>query len=48
MGYHSIKELCYCVEKLLPPLHNDWGALNMVHITRHYGEVHMFVMHGVD
>ena len=47
MGYHSIKGLC-CVEMLLHPLDDDRGALNMLHITRHYGEVHMFVMHGVD
>jgi len=48
MGYHSIKGLCYCVEMLLHPLDDDRGALNMLHIARHYGEVHMFVMHGVD
>ena len=48
MGYHSIKGLCYCVEMLLHPLNDDRGALNMLHIARHYGEVHMFVVHGVD
>jgi len=41
MGYHSIKGLGYCVEMLLHPLDD-------VHIARHYGEVHMFVVHGVD
>jgi len=48
MGYHSIKGLFYCVEMLLHPLDDDKGALNMLHIARHYGEVHMFVVHGVD
>ena len=48
MGYHSVKGLCYYVEMLLHPLHDDRGALNMVNIARHYGKVHMFVMHGVD
>ena len=48
MGYHSVKGLCYCVEMLLHPLNDDRGALNMLHIARHYGEVHMFVVHGVD
>jgi len=33
---------------LLHPLDDDRGALNMLHIARHYGEVHMFVVHGVD
>jgi len=48
MGYHSIKGLCYCVEILLHPLDDDRGALNMLHSARHYSEVHMFVVHGVD
>jgi len=48
MRYHSIKGLCYCIEMLLHPLDDDRGALNMLHIARHYGEVHMFVVHGVD
>jgi len=48
MGYHSIKGLCYWVEMLLHPLDDDMGALNMLYIARHYGEVHMFVVHGVD
>ena len=33
---------------MLHPSHDDKGALNMVRIARHYGEVHMFVVHGVD
>jgi len=48
MGYHSIKGLCYYVEMLLHPLDDNRSALNMLHIARHYGEVHMFVVHGVD
>jgi len=47
-GYVNIKEMWFVVQKMLHLLSNDNGAINMVKVSRHYGEVHLFVDHGVD
>ena len=37
-----------CCQKMLHLLLDDNGAINMVNIAKRYGEVHLFVVHGVD
>jgi len=48
MGYISVNGLWYSIEQMLHLLSNDNGAINMVNMANRYGEVHLFVVHGVD
>jgi len=48
IGYVNIKGMWYVVEKMFHLLSDDNGVINMVNVARHYGEVHLFVVHGVD
>jgi len=48
MGYISVKGLWYSIEQMLHPLSIDNGAINMVNVVNRYGEVHLFMVHGVD
>jgi len=39
----------YAIERMFHLLLDDNGAINMVvNLVRRYGEVHLFVVHGVD
>jgi len=48
MGYVNVKELWYAIENAMYKLEDDKSAINMMHITKHYGQVHMFVVHGIS
>ena len=48
IGYVNIKGMWYAVQKMFHLLSDDNGAINMVNVARRYGEVHLFVVHGVD
>ncbi|XP_027927447.1 uncharacterized protein LOC114184334 [Vigna unguiculata] len=48
MGYVNIKELWYAIENAMYKLEDDKSAINMMHIAKHYGQVHMFVVHGIS
>jgi len=48
MGYVNVKELWYAIENAMYMLEDDKGAINMMHIAKHYGQVHMFVVHGIS
>ena len=48
MGYVNVKELWYAIENLMYMLVDDKGAINMMHVAKHYGQVHMFVVHGIS
>ena len=43
-----IKELWYAIENAMYKLEDDKSAINMMHIAKHYGQVHMFVVHGIS
>lgn len=47
MGYIVVKELWYVVENLMHMLY-DKCAINMMNVAGHYGQVHLFVVHGVS
>jgi len=48
MGYVNVKELWYAIENAMYMLVDDKGAINMNHVAKHYGQVHMFVVHGIS
>ena len=48
MGYVNIKELWYAIKNAMYKLEDDKSAINMMHIAKHYGQVHMFVVHGIS
>jgi len=48
MGYVNVKELWYAIDNAMHMLEDDKGAINMMHIVKHYGQVHMFVVHGIS
>ena len=48
MEYVNIKELWYAIENAMYKLEDDKSAINMMHIAKHYGQVHMFVVHGIS
>jgi len=41
IGYVNIKGMWYAVQKMFHLLLDDNGAINMVNVARHYGEVHL-------
>jgi len=45
MGYLAVKELWYVVDRRLQLLYDDNGSINMVHVAKCTGEVHLFVVH---
>jgi len=47
MSYVNVKELWYAIDNAMYMLVNDKGAINMMHVARHFGQVHMFVVHGI-
>jgi len=38
----------YVVEKMLHLLSDNDGAINMMNVAKHFGQVHLFVVHDVD
>ncbi|KOM50075.1 hypothetical protein LR48_Vigan08g090200 [Vigna angularis] len=48
LGYIKVTDIFYCVENILHKLVDDRGAMNMVNVAKYFGEVHLFVVHGVD
>lgn len=48
IGYVHIEQLWYAVDTAMLLLCDDNGAMNMMKVARHCGEVHLFVVHGVS
>ncbi|KOM28926.1 hypothetical protein LR48_Vigan618s000800 [Vigna angularis] len=48
LGYIKVSELYYCIENILHKFYDDRDAMNMVNVAKFFGEVHLFVVHGVD
>ncbi|WVY95879.1 hypothetical protein V8G54_028030 [Vigna mungo] len=48
LRYIKVTNIFYCVENILHKLVDDRGAMNMVNVAKYFGEVHLFVVHGVD
>ncbi|XP_014503319.1 uncharacterized protein LOC106763666 [Vigna radiata var. radiata] len=48
LGYIKVIEIFYCVENILHKLVDDRDAMNMVNVAKYFGEVHLFMVHGVD
>lgn len=40
IGYVNVKELWYAIENAMYMLIDDKGAINMMHVAKHYGQVH--------
>ena len=48
MGYLTVKELWYVVDRRLQLLYDDNESINMVNIAKRKGEVHLYVVHIVS
>jgi len=48
MGYLTVKELWYVVDRRLQFLYDDNGSINMVNVAKRTREVHLFVVHIVS
>ncbi|KAG2407839.1 uncharacterized protein HKW66_Vig0026610 [Vigna angularis] len=48
LGYIKVTNIFYCVQNILHKLVDDRGAMNMVNVAKYFGEVRLFVVHGMD